>query len=200
MIRKTKDAVNSLSNSYLDKMGKFVNERTEQLSTTLERLNDRRICLGITGLSQSGKSTFVTSLIDQLINYKTSSLSGFAPVLEKRLVGVKLLPLSNKNIHNFPYQESIAGLKQQYPKWPSSTTDISGCVLELKLQKATTSLNPFSKENFSLFIELRDYPGEWLLDLPLRNMDYARWCGQCSAQFNREPRKQILGDLLQQIS
>ena len=166
MIRKTKDVVNSLSKSFLDKAGRFVNERTEQFSTTLERLNDRRICLGITGLSQSGKSTFVTSLIDQLINYKTSSLSGFAPVLEKRLMGVKLLPLSNKNINNFPYQESITGLKKQYPVWPSSTTDISGCVLELKLEKATTPLNPVSKEHFSLSIEIRDYPGEWLLDLP----------------------------------
>jgi predicted YcjX-like family ATPase len=196
MIRNTKDAVNNLSKSYLGKASKFVNEHTEQMSTTLQRLNDRRICLGITGLSQSGKSTFVTSLIDQLINYKTSALSGFSPVLEKRLIGVKLLPLTNKKIANFPYQVSIAGLKQPQPNWPSSTTDISGCVLELKLQKATTPLNPFSKENFSLFIELRDYPGEWLLDLPLRNMDYARWCWQCSAQFNREPRKQILGDLL----
>ncbi len=63
-------------------------------------------------------------------------------------------------------------------------------------QSWRTPLNPFSKEHFSLFIEIRDYPGEWLLDLPLRNMDYARWSGQCSAQFNKEPRKQILGDLL----
>lgn len=196
MVYKNKNVVNRLNKSYLDKASKFVNQRTELFSTTLKRLSHRHICLGITGLSQSGKSTFVTSLIDQLINYKTSSLSGFAPVLEKRLMGVKLLPLGNKNINDFPYQESIAGLKQQHPNWPSSTTDISGCVLELKLQKATTPLNPFSKGSFSLFIELRDYPGEWLLDLPLRNMDYARWCGQCSAQFNREPRKQILGDLL----
>ena len=196
MIRNTKDAVNSLSKSYLNKASKFVNAHTEQMSTTLQRLNDRRVCLGITGLSQSGKSTFVTSLIDQLINYKTSALSGFSPVLEKRLMGVKILPLKHKKITNFPYEVSIAGLKQPQPNWPSSTTDISGCILELKLQKAVTPLNPFSKENFSLFIELRDYPGEWLLDLPLRNMDYARWCAQCSAQFNREPRKQILGDLL----
>ena len=100
MIRNSKDAVNSLSKSYLDKASKFVSEHTEQMSTTLQRLNDRRICLGITGLSQSGKSTFVTSLIDQLINYKTSALSGFSPVLQKRLMGVKLLPLSNKKIAN----------------------------------------------------------------------------------------------------
>ena len=199
MMRKTKGTVNKVSRSYLDKANKFVSEGAEKVSTTLERLNDSHICLGITGLSQSGKSTFVTSLIDQLINYKTSSLSGFSPVLEKRLIGVKLLPLRNKNIDNFPYQDSIAGLKQQLPRWPSSTTDISGCVIELKLKKAKSLLNPFSKESFSLFIEIRDYPGEWLLDLPLRDMSYARWCGQCSAQFNREPRKQILGDLLTEL-
>ena len=196
MIRKTKGPVNRVGRSYLNKANKFLSERTEQFLTTLERLSDRHICIGITGLSQSGKSAFVTSLIDQLVNYKTSSLSGFSPVLEKRLIGVKLLPLRNKNIGNFPYQDSTAGLKQQQPKWPCSTTDISGCVIELKLQKAKSSLNPFSKESFSLFIEVRDYPGEWLLDLPLRDMSYARWCGQCSAHFNREPRKQILGDLL----
>jgi len=199
MISEAKSAVNSLSQHCLKKADQFFRESVEQLSTSLERLNDHHICLGITGLSQSGKSTFVTSLIDQLINYKTSSLSGFSPVLEKRLMGVKLLPLSNKNISDFPYQDSIKGLKQKHPKWPSSTTDVSGCVLELKLQNTKLSFNPLSKESFSLFIEIRDYPGEWLLDLPLRNMEYARWCGQCSAQFNREPRKQKLGALLLEL-
>ena len=116
MISEAKSAVNSLSQHCLKKADQFFRESVEQLSTSLERLNDHHICLGITGLSQSGKSTFVTSLIDQLINYKTSSLSGFSPVLEKRLMGVKLLPLSNKNISDFPYQDSIKGLKQKHPK------------------------------------------------------------------------------------
>jgi len=199
MISKAKSAVNSVSRSYLKKANTFVSESVQQVSTALERLNDHHICLGITGLSQSGKSTFVTSLIDQLVNYKTSALPGFSPVLEKRLMDVTLLPSSNKNMSDFPYQNSIEGLKQKHPKWPNPTTDISGCVIELKLQKAKSSLSLFSKESFSLFIEIRDYPGEWLLDLPLRNMDYARWCGQCSAQFNREPRKQILGALLPEL-
>jgi len=114
-------------------------------------------------------------------------------------MGVKLSPLRNKNVSNFPYEESIAGLRNNPPKWPNSTTDISGCVLELKVQKAKTTLIPFSKENYSLFIEIIDYPGEWLLDLPLRDMDFARWCAQCSAQFNRDPRRQILGELLPEL-
>ena len=196
MIRKTKNKFDSIKKSYFERSDKLWIQGGEQFAKTIDRLNKRHICIGITGLSQSGKSTFLTSLIDQLMNYKTSSLAGFSPINEKRLMGVKLSPLRNKNVSNFPYEESIAGLRNNPPKWPTSTTDISGCLLELKLQKTKTVLNPFSKENYSLLIELRDYPGEWLLDLPLRNMDYVRWCSQCSAQFTREPRKQILGELL----
>jgi predicted YcjX-like family ATPase len=196
MIRKTKGQFQNIKKYCFEKSDKFWNQGGEQVANSIDRVNKHHICIGITGLSQSGKSTFLTSLIDQLVHYKTSSIPGFSSILGKRLMGVKLSPLRNKNVSNFPYEQSIAGLRNNPPKWPASTTDISGCLLELKLQKTKTVLNPFSKESYSLFIELRDYPGEWLLDLPLRNMDYARWCGQCSAQFTREPRKQILGELL----
>ena len=199
MMRKTRAKFNRIKKHYFKESDKFLNQSVEQISTSLERFDRRHICIGITGLSQSGKSTFLTSLIDQLVHYKTSSIPGFSSILGKRLMGVKLSPLRNKNVSNFPYEESITGLRNNPPKWPTSTTDISGCLLELKLQKTKTVLNPFSKESYSLFIELRDYPGEWLLDLPLRNMDYARWCGQCIAQFTSEPRKQILGELLSDL-
>ena len=199
MMGKVKTKFEGMKKHYFKKSGKFLNQSVEKISTSLERVDKRYICLGITGLSQSGKSTFLTSLIDQLVHYKTSSIPGFSSILGERLMGVKLSSLRNKNVSNFPYEESIAGLRANPPKWPTSTTDVSGCVLELKLRKAKTTLIPFSKQNYSLFIEIRDYPGEWLLDLPLRDMDYARWCAQCGAQFNREPRKQILGELLPEL-
>ena len=199
MMGKVKTKFEGMKKHYFKESGKFLNQSVEKISTSLERVDKRYICLGITGLSQSGKSTFLTSLIDQLVHHKTSSIPGFSSILGKRLMGVKLSPLRNKNVSNFPYEESIAGLRNNPPKWPNSTTDISGCVLELKVQKAKTTLIPFSKENYSLFIEIIDYPGEWLLDLPLRDMDFARWCAQCSAQFNRDPRRQILGELLPEL-
>ncbi|MDC1352337.1 YcjX family protein [Oceanospirillaceae bacterium] len=199
MIRNTKGKFQRIKKYCFEKSDKFWNQGVEQASNTIDRVNKRHICIGITGLSQSGKSTFLTSLIDQLLHHKTSSIPGFSSILGKRLMGVKLSPLRNKNVSNFPYEESIAGLRNNPPKWPNSTTDISGCVLELKVQKAKTTLIPFSKENYSLFIEIIDYPGEWLLDLPLRDMDFARWCAQCSAQFNRDPRRQILGELLPEL-
>jgi predicted YcjX-like family ATPase len=199
MMGKVKTKFEGMKKHYFKESGKFLNQSVEKISTSLERVDKRYICLGITGLSQSGKSTFLTSLIDQLVHHKTSSIPGFSSILGERLMGVKLSSLRNKNVSNFPYEESIAGLRANPPKWPTSTTDVSGCVLELKLRKAKTTLIPFSKQNYSLFIEIRDYPGEWLLDLPLRDMDYARWCAQCGAQFNREPRKQILGKLLPEL-
>ncbi len=168
-------------------------------SQKLSELSDRSFCIGITGLSQSGKSTFITSLINQLLQHETSSLPGFSPVLNKRLLNVKMHPLEDLSLPTFPYDDAYKGLTRSEPQWPESTKDISGCLLELRLAKKVSKLNPFSGEQFSLFLEIRDYPGEWLLDLPLREMSYSRWCAQCNAQYNQPPRTELLGDLLEEL-
>lgn len=171
------------------------------MSHTYQRLRGQRFCLGVTGLSRSGKSTFITSLINQLLNHDTANLPGFAPVLTERLMGVKLHPPEDTDLKTFDYEESYRTIANAEPQWPDSTDDISGCSLELKLKLAQKSskLNPFSNDHFSVFIDIRDYPGEWLLDLPLMDMSYSRWVAQCSAQYSREPRKQLLGPLLEKL-
>jgi len=169
------------------------------VSERFNKLRDKRLCLGITGLSQSGKSTFITSLINQLAQHETASLPGFSPVLSERLLGVTIHPLEDDSLAEFPYDVSYQGLASAEPTWPASTDDTSGCLLELKLTQATSRLNPFSREHYSLYLEIRDYPGEWLLDLPLRDMTYSRWCAQCSAQYTQEPRVELLGDFLGEL-
>jgi predicted YcjX-like family ATPase len=166
------------------------------VSQKMSELSDQRFCIGITGLSQSGKSTFITSLINQLLQHETSSLPGFTPVLNGRLLNVKMHPLEDVSLPSFPYDDAYKGLTNPEPQWPKSTEDISGCLLELRLAKKPSKLNPFGREQFSLFLEIRDYPGEWLLDLPLRDMSYSRWCAQCNAQYNQHPRTELLGDIL----
>ena len=168
----------------------------KSVSQKMSELSDQRFCIGITGLSQSGKSTFITSLINQLLQHETSSLPGFSPVLNGRLLNVKMHPLEDLSLPSFPYDDAYKGLTNPEPQWPKSTEDISGCLLELRLAKKVSKLNPFGREQFSLFLEIRDYPGEWLLDLPLREMSYSRWCAQCNAQYNQSPRTALLGDLL----
>lgn len=185
--------------SFIEKTTKVLSDLTDEGRVGIEKLRDRHFCLGITGLSQSGKSTFITSLINQLLEHKKAKLPGFSPALSGRLLAVKIHPLKNSKLTQFPYQESFKGMTGDNPVWPKSTTDISGCLLELKLSRSKNTFKPFSSEKFSLYLELRDYPGEWLLDLPLRQMTYSRWCSQCSAQYNQSPRSELLGPLLNDL-
>jgi len=99
------------------------------VSERFNKLRDKRLCLGITGLSQSGKSTFITSLINQLAQHETASLPGFSPVLSERLLGVTIHPLEDDSLAEFPYDVSYQGLASAEPTWPASTDDTSGCPL-----------------------------------------------------------------------
>lgn len=190
---------NQTSQGFFKQATKKLSEITDDGVARLEKLTDRHFCLGITGLSQSGKSTFITSLINQLLEHKKSKLPGFSPALSGRLLAVKIHPLKKTNLPQFPYDESFQGIASPNPQWPKSTTDISGCLLELKLSRNKNKLSFFSRDQFSLYLEIRDYPGEWLLDLPLREMSYSRWCSQCSAQYTQSPRAELLGDLLHDL-
>ncbi len=181
------------------KVGAMADSGGASVDVAINRLRDRRFCLGITGLSRSGKSTFITSLINQLVSHENASLPGFAPVLGGSLLWVKRHPLEDKKLPGFPYDDAYGRLCEQVPQWPESTVDVSGCLLELRLKRSGSTLNPLKSDEFSLYLELRDYPGEWLLDLPLREMSYSRWCGQCSAQYTQSPRSQLLGPLLDEL-
>lgn len=167
------------SNSSLEES---FNSFADSISSKFDKLMDQRFCIGITGLSQSGKTTFITSLISQLLHHDVASLPGFAPTQSERLLSVKIHPLKDKDLAPFPYDEAYAGITSANPCWPSSTENMYGCLLELKLARAGGKLNPFNRKHFSLHLEIRDYPGEWLLDLPLLDMSYSRWCAQCNAQ------------------
>ena len=181
------------------KVAELADDSLVSIDKLSDKLRDKRFCIGITGLSQSGKSTFITSLINQLLQHKAASLPGFSPVLSGRLLNVKMHRLEDNHLASFPYELAYQGLTQSVPQWPESTKDLSGCLLELRLAQNVSKLNPFGREQFSLFLEIRDYPGEWLLDLPLRDMSYSRWCAQCNTQYTQSPRTELLGSLLNDL-
>ncbi|UZE94794.1 YcjX family GTP-binding protein [Alkalimarinus alittae] len=194
-MNQSKDKTAQFFQGAYKKMAKL----TDEGLASMDKLRDRRFCIGITGLSQSGKSTFITSLINQLQQYKTSSLPGFSPVLTERLLNVKVHPLEDVALTQFPYDEAYKRLTNPDPQWPIPTKDISGCLLELRLAKKVSKLNPFGRDQFSLFLEIRDYPGEWLLDLPLLETSYLRWSAQCNTQYTQRPRSELLGELLHDL-
>ncbi len=174
---------NSGQSDYLTKL----HHVTDDAKTLINRAIQKRLCIGITGLSRSGKSTFITSLINQLKQHgaKNARLAGFSPWLKKRIVHVQEHPLENRYLQRFDYEQAVDRLSGQSPRWPAPTRDISGVLLEIKL----TGVGWFGRKTTkSAFIELRDYPGEWLVDLPLLKMSFRDWCIQVEKQLSRAPR------------
>ncbi|MCP4881588.1 MAG: YcjX family protein, partial [Gammaproteobacteria bacterium] len=173
----------------------------EEVSRIGEKITDNHLCLGITGLSGSGKTTFISSLINQLLSFDQPNvaLSGFPPALSQRILGVKLHTTRIDGGKVFPYQESYQALCGNNPRWPQSTTDISGCTVEIKIKKSPSLLSGIGKPYHSLYLEILDYPGEWLLDLPMRQQSYSQWCQQFYAQYQHPQRAAILQQWLPEL-
>ncbi|WP_252176577.1 YcjX family protein [Endozoicomonas sp. 4G] len=157
-----------------DRAKRLANSTSVAVAAGVDRLLDKRVCLGITGFSGSGKTTLITSLIHQLRYYPDAALTALPPALQDRLLGVEISPL--KDLPLFPYQQGANALDRE--AWPQATRQASGCLLEIKY-RARSHLIPGKKPGIGrLYLEIHDYPGEWLLDLPLLEMSYQDWCQQ----------------------
>lgn len=149
------------------------------LGQAWQRARGRHLRLGVTGFAGAGKTTLMTSLIHQLRYPDAYRQSRFQPILQGRLVGTGLQPL-NDGTPLFPYAEGIARLSATPPAWPESTRDLSGVLLEMRLRKGSRLR--------TTRVELRDYPGEWLLDVPLLDQSYEDWSQETLARLHRPPR------------
>ncbi|MBZ9612026.1 YcjX family protein [Rheinheimera maricola] len=162
------------------------------------RAFDRHIRLGVTGLSGSGKTAFITSLVYQLTQGDhPANLPFFDVVREQRYLGGKLsaqLP----DMPRFPLEQNLQYLLQASPQWPPSTVGSSRLGLQLRY-KATTGLRARLQSHSELSLDIIDYPGEWLLDLPLMEMSYQQWCEFSWQLFNREHRAALAQPFLQQL-
>jgi predicted YcjX-like family ATPase len=93
-----------------------------------------------------------------------ASLPGFAPALSHGLMGCRLHPMSGDRLAYFPYENALHAYCLPVPAWSDSTSDTSGMMLELLLAMHSSWLNSFRGDSKSLFMEIHDYPSEWLLD------------------------------------
>ncbi len=148
-----------------------------------ESLSGRALRLGVTGLSGAGKTIFVTALVQQLtLAARVAAQGGKNPLpvfrvhAEGRLVRGTIEPQPDDAVPRFAYEEHIATLTgpggdSEKRAWPESTRRISELRLTLEFERQTS----FGRRNSQLSIDLVDYPGEWLLDLPLLGKSYQRW-------------------------
>jgi uncharacterized protein len=129
------------------------------------------IRLGVTGLSRAGKTVFITSLIHALL--KQARLPVFEAQAQGRITKAYLEPQPDDDLPRFPYEKNLELLTNENRAWPEGTRQISQLRLTLEYQPETFFARNFS--NGKLHIDIVDYPGEWLLDLPLMHQTYAQW-------------------------
>ena len=166
----------------------------EQVRQQATSLGNPHVKVGVTGLSRAGKTTFITSLINQLENHQRGLLARRAPF--DRLEAVRW---QRDGVEQpFAYLQALEALAGDPARWPESTRDLSRVVIDLRFRQ--TGLLQRVQRNRSLRIEILDYPGEWLLDLPLLGMDYGQWCEQMRDWLDAEPRRSLAGPLREALT
>lgn len=69
--------------------------------------------------------------------------------------------------------------------WPTPTRGVSEIRLALRYRSNDSLLRHF-KDTSTLYLEIVDYPGEWLLDLPMLAQDYLSWSRQMTGLLQRD--------------
>ncbi|MCP9268769.1 YcjX family protein [Xenorhabdus sp. XENO-1] len=157
-----------------------------ELKSLVNRGVDRHLRLAVTGLSRSGKTAFITSLVNQLLHVHSGArLPLFSAVRDGRLLGVKRVPQRDFGVPRFAYDENIAALHDTPPYWPIPTQGVSEIRLALRY-RSEDSLLRYLKETSTLYLEIVDYPGEWLLDLPMLEQSYLAWSRQMNGMLKGE--------------
>jgi len=126
--------------------------------------------LGVSGLSRAGKTVFISSLVHNLVH------GGRLPLFEAqksgRIARAFLEHQPDDAVPRFQYEDHIAALIDERT-WPDSTRAISELRLTVQYESASGWNRMFSPGRLS--IDIVDYPGEWLLDLPLLGKSYAEF-------------------------
>lgn len=117
--------------------------------------SDATLRIGVTGLSRAGKTAFLTSAA--------------AALLARAQPRITLAPLGAGDIPRFDHAAHIAALAADPPQWPARTGAVAILALDVTLPR------PSPLPPRKLRLEFLDYPGEWLLDLPLLTQSYAAW-------------------------
>ncbi|MBA4501259.1 YcjX family GTP-binding protein [Marinobacterium marinum] len=159
---------------------------SRHLKHRIEQGLEQRVKLAVTGLSRSGKTVFISALARHLQQSDQGlSLPFFSAAADGRIIGTR--DCSHESAIPFPLQTTLAGLQASPPHWPASTDQLSEVKLALRYRRSP-GLGRMLGEHTTLYLDLIDYPGEWLLDLPMLEWSFATWCRQQQALFFASPR------------
>lgn len=173
---------------------------------------ERTIRLAVTGLTRSGKTVFISSLIHNLLHadHTPSPLPKLGVIDSKRFTTARLDHNAAVHAPLFPFEENAAAICAATPRWPEPTTDISQIRVKIAFRPGsgtwtgwagdTWGLKKVVPQNLVLNLDIVDYPGEWLLDLPLEKKIYAQWSEDVLALCRQEPRATLAKDWITYVA
>ncbi len=159
------------------------------------------IRLAVTGLSRAGKTVFITSMVQNLLALGQGMNT--LPKLERRLTengqcrltSVQVLPAGAGFLPRFEQEANFFALAADTPAWPSRTDDVA--TLSLMLEIVPRSIVGRRLGSHRVRLDILDYPGEWLLDLPMVEQSFAEWSAATLALLRTPPRDACAAPFMQ---
>ena len=147
--------------------------------------------LGVAGLSRAGKTVFITALVHNLLH--GGRLPMFDAQANGRILRTFLEEQPDDAVPRFQYEEHVRTILDER-LWPQSTRAISELRLTIEYESGSAwgRLLPGG----SLTIDIVDYPGEWLLDLPLLEKDFATFSRESLERARLPSRAEMAGPFL----
>ena len=102
----------------------MLNHLQKELNELVNRGLDRTLRIAVTGLSRSGKTAFITSLMNQMLHINrvdNGHLPLFDAARQHRILAVQRVPQLDLSIPRFDYEGNLNALSQEPPIWPQST-------------------------------------------------------------------------------
>lgn len=140
--------------------------------------------LAITGLSRAGKTVFGTALAANLLAAPADPrrLAKLPAAADGRIRAVRQVPPAAAPA--FPLADALAALSGDSSGalagdaiWPRPTTKLAELALEIEVEARDTAWleRELDRTRRTVRLSLVDYPGEWLLDVPMLDMSFAQW-------------------------
>ena len=165
--------------------------RRQAAAALHEVVNTETVRLAVTGLSRAGKTVFITSAVQNLLAMADGK--GALPKFDDHGVSARLKKLglraATADAPRFPFETNFAALASAAPHWPPRTASLAEIAIRFVVRRRRTAGLDFLKTREAT-LEIIDYPGEWLLDLPMLAEDFAPWSADTLARMETGLRAQ----------
>jgi predicted YcjX-like family ATPase len=187
--------------SLLDRAGAGLSDLLATLPSLTELVKGSTVNLAVTGLSRAGKTVFITSLVHNLLSalQQPHRMPLLRVVGEGRLIAAQVTDAATGGLPRFPYERNIERMAATPADWPARTTDISEIEIDIRFVPSGALgflLGQVGEGAATSRLRIIDYPGEWLLDLPLMTQSYAEWSRATLALCRRGIRAETAREFL----